>query len=52
LKRDCDAFHYWSLHVGGGGLRRRLVHFLSYSAASVLAALSTRAGGETVGAFE
>jgi prepilin-type N-terminal cleavage/methylation domain-containing protein len=50
---ECDALHYWSLHpVGanwlfaGGGVR-----FVSYSAAPLLPALATRAGGEVVGDF-
>lgn len=53
-KQHCDAFHYWSLHGGGANFAFAdgSVHFLSYSAASVLPALATRAGGETIGSFE
>ncbi len=46
----CHQNHFWSLHSGGanfafadGGVR-----FLRYSAADVLSALATKAGGETV----
>lgn len=44
----CDAFHYWSLHTGGGNwaLADGSVRFLPYSARAVLKALATRAGGE------
>ena len=50
----CDLHHYWSLHTGGANFAFAdgSVHFLRYSAAAVLPALSTRAGGETVGDFE
>src|SRR5262249_51159207 len=46
----CDAFHFWSLHSGGANfvLCDGSVHFLTYSAAPVMPALATRAGGEVV----
>jgi prepilin-type processing-associated H-X9-DG protein len=46
----CDTFHFWSLHPGGANFAFAdgSVHFLRYSAASILPALATRAGGETV----
>ena len=48
----CDAQHFWSVHSGGGNwlFADGSVRFLSYAAASVLPALSTRAGNETVSA--
>lgn len=44
----CDAFHYWSLHPGGGNFlfADGSVSFLAYAADPVLPALATRAGGE------
>jgi prepilin-type N-terminal cleavage/methylation domain-containing protein len=44
----CNVFHFWSLHSGGGHfmMADASVHFLSYSADSVLPALASRAGGE------
>jgi prepilin-type processing-associated H-X9-DG protein len=47
---QCDALHYWSYHSGGAHflLADGAVRFLTYSADSVLPALATRAGGETV----
>ena len=46
----CHHHHFWSLHPGGGNFAFAdgSVRFLRYSAASVLPALATRAGGETV----
>ncbi len=46
----CHQHHFWSLHPGGANFAFAdgSVRFLSYSAASVLPALATRAGGETV----
>lgn len=48
LRNDCDLFHFRSFHPGGANFlcADGSVHFLSYSAASVLPALGTRAGGE------
>jgi len=50
ISNQCDAFHFWSLHPGGAHFLfvDGSVHFLSYSAASILPALATRAGGEAV----
>lgn len=47
---DCDGFHYWSRHPGGGHFVfcDGSVRFLSYSADAILPAISTRAGGEPV----
>ena len=48
---QCDAFHFWSLHLGGGANFLHAdgsVHFLPYSAAPIMPALASRAGGETV----
>lgn len=44
----CDHLHFWSPHSGGGHFLfvDGSVHFLSYSADSILPALATRAGGE------
>jgi prepilin-type processing-associated H-X9-DG protein len=51
FQNSCDAFHFWSLHPGGANFAfcDGSVHFLRYSADSVLPALATRAGGEAVG---
>jgi prepilin-type N-terminal cleavage/methylation domain-containing protein/prepilin-type processing-associated H-X9-DG protein len=49
VQNQCDAFHFWSLHPGGGAnflFADGSVHFLPYSAAPLLPALATRAGGE------
>jgi prepilin-type N-terminal cleavage/methylation domain-containing protein/prepilin-type processing-associated H-X9-DG protein len=53
INDDCDQFHYWSVHEGGTNFlfADGSVHFLGYSAASVVPALATRAGGETVGDY-
>lgn len=51
VQNQCDAFHFWSLHLGGGAnflCADGSVHFLSYSAAPLMPALATRAGGEAV----
>jgi prepilin-type processing-associated H-X9-DG protein len=47
---QCDAFHFWSLHSGGGNFLfcDGSVHFLTYAADSILPALATRDGGEAV----
>ncbi len=47
-KNQCDAFHFWSLHLGGAHflLADGSVHFLNYAANPILPALATRAGGE------
>jgi len=49
-KNACDAFHFWSLHPGGGNflLADGSVHFLHYSAAPIMPALATRNGREPV----
>jgi prepilin-type N-terminal cleavage/methylation domain-containing protein/prepilin-type processing-associated H-X9-DG protein len=54
LTNQCDLLHYWSLHSGGANFlfSDSSVHFLSYSAASVMPGLATRAGGESVTLFE
>ena len=46
----CDSFKLWSLHSGGGSyaFADGSVRFLSYAAADIVPALSTRAGGESV----
>jgi prepilin-type processing-associated H-X9-DG protein len=46
----CHHFHYWSLHPGGANFAFAdgSVKFLRYSAADILPALATRAGGEVV----
>lgn len=49
VDNDCDAFHFWSLHFGGGAhflFADGSVHFLPYSANPILPALATRSGGE------
>jgi prepilin-type processing-associated H-X9-DG protein len=49
-QNQCDAFHFWSLHIGGAHFlfADGSVHFLPYSAASILPALATRSGGESI----
>ena len=46
----CDTFHFWSHHSGGThfAFGDGSVRFLAYSIDSVLPALASRAGGETV----
>lgn len=48
VNNQSDTFHFWSLHVGGSHFlfADGSSHFLSYSAAKILPALATRAGGE------
>jgi hypothetical protein len=47
---QCDLFHFWSVHIGGANflIADGSVHFISYSAVSLMPALATRSGGETV----
>jgi prepilin-type processing-associated H-X9-DG protein len=50
LTNQCDMYHFWSPHIGGAYFlfADGSAHFLAYSAASVLPALASRAGGEAV----
>jgi prepilin-type processing-associated H-X9-DG protein len=51
MSNQCDMFHFWSPHNGGGAnflFADGSVHFLSYSAAPILPALATRSGGEVI----
>jgi prepilin-type N-terminal cleavage/methylation domain-containing protein/prepilin-type processing-associated H-X9-DG protein len=50
LTNNCDQYHFWSLHSGGANFLfcDASVHFVPYSAASVLPAMGTRANGEPV----
>ena len=51
VANNCDALHFWSLHTGNGAhfqFGDGAVRFLGYSANSILPALATRAGRETV----
>ncbi len=50
LDNMCDVMHFWSPHPGGAHFlfADGSVRFLTYSAADILPALSTRAGGEVV----
>jgi len=54
LTNQCDMFHFWSLHAGGANFLYAdgSVHFLPYSASSVLPALASRDGGETLSALD
>jgi hypothetical protein len=49
-KNPCDTLHFWSHHPGGAQffLVDGSVHFLPYSAAPIMPALASRAGGESV----
>ena len=46
----CGMFHFWSPHPGGANFAFAdgSVHFLQYSANSIMPALASRAGGEAV----
>jgi len=48
INDPCAIFHFWSLHIGGAHFLfgDGSVKFLSYSAAPLLPALATRAGGD------
>ncbi len=51
IDNQCDMFHFWSPHRGGAFFSLYAdgsTHFLSYSAAPILPALASRAGGEVV----
>ena len=50
ITSQCDMFHFWSLHTGGANFAFAdgSVRFLSYSAAPLMPALASRAGGEAV----
>jgi prepilin-type N-terminal cleavage/methylation domain-containing protein/prepilin-type processing-associated H-X9-DG protein len=51
LSNNCDQYHYWSLHPGGGNFLfgDASVHFLTYSTPNdVMQALATRCGNEAV----
>lgn len=47
---QCDMFHFWSPHAGGGHFlfADGSVRLLSYDAAPIMPALASRAGGETI----
>ncbi len=46
----CDRYHFWSLHPGGAHFlfADGSVHFLTYSAVSIMVPLATRADGEAI----
>jgi prepilin-type processing-associated H-X9-DG protein len=51
VRNQCDAYHFWSLHTGGGAhflFADGSVRFLRYSAAPIMPALASRARGEAV----
>ncbi|WP_088252464.1 DUF1559 domain-containing protein [Fimbriiglobus ruber] len=54
LDNPCDRFHLWSPHPSGANFAFAdgSVKFLGYSAAPALPALSTRAAGDSVPAFD
>jgi prepilin-type processing-associated H-X9-DG protein len=47
---QCDMFHFWSPHSGGAHFlfADGTVRFIQYSAAPIMPALASRAGGESV----
>jgi prepilin-type N-terminal cleavage/methylation domain-containing protein/prepilin-type processing-associated H-X9-DG protein len=47
----CGTFHFWSPHSGGANFAMAdgSIHFVPYSAAPLMPALASRAGGEAVG---
>jgi len=49
VNKICDNFHFWSFHSGGSNfvMGDGSVRFITYSADSVMPALSTRSNGET-----
>lgn len=50
IQNNCDRYHFWSVHVGGGHFlfADGAVRFMTYAARDVLPALASRAGGEVV----
>jgi prepilin-type N-terminal cleavage/methylation domain-containing protein/prepilin-type processing-associated H-X9-DG protein len=51
VNNQCDMFHFWSPHVGGGAnflFADGSIHFLTYSAAAIMPALASRSGEEIV----
>ncbi len=50
LSNPCDRYHFWSLHSGGANWLRADggVLFITYANSSIMPALATRAGGESV----
>ncbi len=52
VDEPCDTLHFWSRHIGGAHFLfcDGSTRFLHYSAAPIMPALASRAGGETVSA--
>jgi prepilin-type N-terminal cleavage/methylation domain-containing protein/prepilin-type processing-associated H-X9-DG protein len=50
LTNNCDAHHFWSLHIGGANwlFADGSVHFISYAASLIIPQLATRNGGEII----
>lgn len=48
IANECDRYHYWSLHTGGGNflLVDGSVRYMGHSAGRILRELATRDGGE------